>query len=64
MEKDGRTDRTPNCVLNTVDMLPQLLEEFFSFSSTKSSERRQLHINLIGQIVRVDSEPKIIPPVL
>lgn len=64
MEKDGRTYRIPDCVLNTVNMLPQLLEELFRFSSTKALERRQLHIKLIGQIIRVDGEPNIIPPVL
>jgi hypothetical protein len=45
-------------------MLLQLLEEFFSFFSTKASERRQLHIDLIGQIIRADGEPNIIPPLV
>ena len=64
MEKDGWTYRIPNSVLNTADMLLQLLEEFFSFFSTKASERRQLHIDLIGQIIRADGEPNIIPPLV
>jgi hypothetical protein len=45
-------------VLNTVDMLLQHLEELFCFCSTKASERRQLHIDLIGQIIRVASAGK------